>query len=66
MSSPVPGRRLPEVNLFLRQPGAPEERGRGGRRRAIVIALVAVVVLIWAGVGVGVVTLLGWHPNLGP
>jgi len=64
MSSPVPGRRLPEVNLFLRQPGAPEERG--GRRRAIEIALIAVVVVIWAAVGVGVVTLLGWHPNLGP
>jgi hypothetical protein len=61
----MPGRRLPEVNLFLRQPGGAAEEG-GGRRRRLEAALVAVVVVIWAGVGVLIASMLGWHPSLGP
>jgi hypothetical protein len=64
VTSREPGRRLPEVNLFLRQPGPAEEGG--SRRRYVESALVAVVIVIWAGVGVGIASLLGWHPTLGP
>jgi hypothetical protein len=63
VSHPAPGRRVPEVNLLLRDQGPATA---GGRRRYVEWALIAVVFLIWAGVGVAIAVLLGWHPDLGP
>ena len=57
------GRRVPEVNLLLRQQGPPE---RSSARRYLEWVLMVVVIAIWIGVGVAIAVLLGWHPDLGP
>jgi hypothetical protein len=55
---------VPEINLFVRQQRPVESRG--GRRRVLEWVLIVLVFAIWAGVGVFIATLFGWHPDLGP
>lgn len=64
MSSPNPIRRVPQVNLLVREPGPQSERN--AVRRYVEWTLMALVVVIWAAVGVAIALVLGWHPDLGP
>lgn len=57
-------RRPPEVNLLTRTRRAVETSSRR-RRHTFETVLIVLVLVIWAGVGVAMALLLGWHPPLG-
>lgn len=62
MKAKTTSRKIPEVNLLTRQA---QPRVRSVSQRSLELALIAVVLVIWGGLGVAVVLLLGWRPQLG-
>jgi hypothetical protein len=64
MKARSPNTRVPEINLFVRQPRPTEPTT--SRRRIVEGFLFVLVIAIWVGVGVFIATLFGWHPDLGP